>query len=226
MKRTAPLLTAVVVLLLAAGSASAGQIYLDRAAFMAAASGRSVTVEGFESFPYFPFPGGLDTTSLSTTSFTVSTLDGQGFLFAGTTGPLGPRPTVGASALIVGANDGRFGALIFDLNNSVFGVGFDLTDAPEQGDVLFSTNTGKHGVAAECCVLEDNPPFRGSAQIFFGYIDDQPFSQLTLTPTATWDGWGVDEVTLVSGVPDPGSSLLLLGMGLTGLGAARRRLRK
>lgn len=47
--------------------------------------------------------------------------------------------------------------------------------------------------------------------------------QLTFNNSTVNDGWGIDNVT-VGKVPEPGS-LLLMGLGLLGLGAARRRTR-
>lgn len=47
---------------------------------------------------------------------------------------------------------------------------------------------------------------------------------LTFAASTNYDGWGIDNVT-VGHLPEPGT-LLLMGLGLLGLGAARRRAAK
>jgi hypothetical protein len=59
---------------------------------------------------------------------------------------------------------------------------------------------------------------------FFGVVDTGGFTTFTLSTSS--GNWGADDFTFARRglVPDPGSSLLLLGMSLAGLRAWKRRL--
>ncbi len=77
-------------------------------------------------------------------------------------------------------------------------IDFDLKD--------LLTNTSTNGNVRYVTVISDSSILNGS---------------LTLKATQGNDGWGIDDIT-VGSVPEPGS-ILLMGLGLLGLGAARRR---
>lgn len=222
MKSSIVVVTVLVALVAIVPTASADQIYLNRADFLAAAGSRGivVTVEGFESFPICPdcsMGGPSPVTSLTTALFTVTTtpLDGgSAFLCTGTTNPNDPHPTAGNNALIAGSVTWDRFALMFQLGAPAYAFALDLTDAAEMGNVTFFNDAGGSGLVAQA-------PRPTGNLVFFGILSDQPFSQITLVNAGIGDGWGIDEVA-VGTVPEP-ASLLLLGTGLVGLVRWRKR---
>jgi len=118
----------------------------------------------------------------------------------------------------------------WDIYNGVAGdfnaIGFYLADASDQGATLTLTLADNTTYMTELATaeLDDENP---SSLKFVSITSDMNIVNAKLTfdnNRDTNDGWGIDNVTLGK-LPEPGT-LLLMGLGLLGLGAARRRAAK
>lgn len=120
------------------------------------------------------------------------------------------------------ANDAKkvewsFGA---PLKGSFNAFGFYIADATDQGATL--TLQFQDGSWATTSVVI--PAFQSNGNL--GYVSVYSTSnivggKLVFNNSTGGDGWGIDDITIGS-VPEPGA-LMLMGLGLLGLGAARRR---
>lgn len=122
------------------------------------------------------------------------------------------------------SNDARVVEWNISIGGAPFNaLGFYLADANDQGARLLLKLTDGSEVDATYQLTSALP--NGSIK-YVTLTSDVSISSATLifdTGNKGRDGWGVDNVT-VGTVPEPGT-LLLLGLGLLGLGAARRRIR-
>lgn len=111
--------------------------------------------------------------------------------------------------------------VVLTLNSGYNALGFFLTDPNDSGGILDITVDGSDDVFSKSIddILGGSQPNKGSYYFsFFSWAGD--ISSVTFRKNNSSDGVGFDNVTI--GVPEPGT-IGLLGLGLLGLGIARRR---
>ena len=183
-------------------AASNYTVYTDKASFLAAVG--EVTFQGFEASPEFACPPygtsyvGVGST-FESASFSVTNYDETGTSFA-CAGEVGSGPaayaTEGTHFLAVGNWVGYKWRLDFTIldSRSVYAVGFYLVDAAQRGDAVFIGPDGTRITMVECCQID-------FSQRFFGVVSKRPMGSFSLDPTASNDGWSIDEVMLGFGRP-------------------------
>lgn len=140
------------------------------------------------------------------------------------TGEFG-RSVLADDDLWMDSNDAE--EVVWDLDGALTGTGpfdsfgFQLADAADVSADLTLNFADDEGAASTTIPFELSS---GNLRYVTLHSDRNIVGgQLTFNNSTLNDGWGIDNVT-VGKLPEPGS-LLLMGLGLLGLGAARRRTR-
>ena len=229
MHRRSVLALVLALSLLSVVAAQAGPItvYGGRAAFLAATTG--VTTMDFEAqnsngdngYEYFG-------TTLAIGDVTFNQPDGRMFVI-GKSYP--SYPTAGITSAYLNAPNccGTDGVSV-TFANPIYAVGMDLgiqNDWSSYGAgfdaVSFTLSTGETFSVVAPMLWETGNPL-----MFFGFSSTVPFMSVLINSPS--EGPAFDNFSYTSDavgqstVPDPGSSLLLLGMGLVGLRTWKKRL--
>lgn len=139
------------------------------------------------------------------------------------TGEFG-RQTIDSTDFWLDSNDARevVWTLGAPLSGSFNAFGFELSDASDVSANL--TLTFSDGTYSDWSLIT-YPEANGNLKYVTVTSDKNILGgTLTFSNSTGNDGWGLDNVT-VGKLPEPGT-LLLMGLGLLGLGAARRRTAK
>ena len=213
-RRTTIALSAILAILAGTSARAEFTVFDDRAEFLAATL-QSTT----ESFDSWVKDTGFHTNAVDVGAFTLSMTPGAGTIYNLIDAPPQKSNSTnlnGTTHLMVFTDTGIDLTFSFDQPITAFGADFKgINDEFER--TLFSAGGVFITVPGEPVNLQ---------LTFFGFTSDTPFDSLTFHGVRN-DIYGIDDVTFgtalrVPAVPEPGS-MAMLGIGLAGVAAARRR---
>jgi len=181
--------------------APALSLFTNKDAFLAAA-GAGITLESFEGLS----DRGLSGAPIVAPELTVVPIGGIADVRST---PLdGHFPTDGTEYVSYGLTSAASGGLDFDLVQASTAFGLFITDFGDvsQGSLSLSTDVGEGN--AGLLIAQNPPPQPNGNLLFFGIIQNTPFSVVHLTLTTPNDGIGVDQIYMQS-IPEPGMIPLL-----------------
>ena len=184
--------------------------FSDENTFLIAAG--STTLESFESLA----DGAFSSAPIVAGALTLTPLD-AGQIHVRSTPTGGHFPTDGVKYVEFGdpalAPGGR---LQFSFAEPETSFGLSITDWGDQssaGSLSIQTNAGE---ASSGVLIAVNPPQVASGgQLFFGLIQNTPFTSVTLISTTASDGMGIDEIHFKP-LPEPSGALLMVGLLMAG----------
>lgn len=191
-------------------------VFNNKAAF-SSAIGSGAQFEGFESSP------------ASTSTGTRLDFSGISFSCSGTTycpGFFGQSSAIsdtGSKSVYFASPD----TATFTFSSGISGFGIAIGGAGDVSPITLSA-TLSNGDAATVLTSYANSSggFSGNT-VYFGITDSTPFTSVTFSPSNKADGIFFDSLTFkaASTVPEP-TSIALLGLGLLGFAASRRKSTK
>jgi hypothetical protein len=196
---------------------AANTTFTDQAAFLAATPG--LVLESFEALAGSARgPGSIVTAGM--------TLVPGGAPIGVQTGADTPSEGFGAAAtdgthyISVYAPNAAPGTLTFNLARPATAFGLFIIDAGETaGFIRLGTDTGAYAAGVDIHVFSRD--LGNGRRDFAGLVQDQAFTQVTLTLSGLDEAYGVDAV-YTNAVPEPGAAWSLAA-GLAGLGWLLRR---
>ncbi len=207
------LLAVCLVLASAAGASAATITYTNSAAFFAALGATPITTETYEGLAVnSTIPAGATVNGITYTSFPAGTIGRIDTDF----NSIGDR-----SLALTGSQTFFFPGQSIDVSfapTTAIGIFFNVSVSPPNS-LFIETAVGTAG---------NGPAYDQSTFYFVGLISDSPFSSARIgSTTSVPSGFNLDNLTRATGtttsVPDPASTMFLLGSALLAMRMGARR---